>query len=70
MRYIIDRFEGTFAICETEERAMVNIDKVMIPKGAKEGDTIIIEGSKVTIDDVTTREREGKIKKLAEDLWK
>lgn len=37
----IDRFEGQFAVCETDERVMLDIPKCEIPNDAKEGDILI-----------------------------
>jgi len=38
---IIDRFEGDFAVVETDE-GMVNIPVADLPDGAKEGDELVI----------------------------
>ena len=40
MRYIIDRFEGDFAVCETEGRAMVDIPRTVLPQDCAEGDAL------------------------------
>ena len=40
MKIIIDRFEGDYAVCETEPGKTINILKVDIPKEAKEGDIL------------------------------
>ena len=41
LKVIIDRFEGDYAVVETEDKIMVNLPKSLIP-GAKEGDVISI----------------------------
>lgn len=64
MRYIIDRFEGEFAVCELEDMSIVNIPKDALPPEAHEGDSIL-----VTIDSVETEGRKEKIKKLMDDLF-
>ena len=69
MKVIIDRFEGSFAVCEKEGRVMVNIEKVKLPEGAKEGDVLIIEGNKVTVDSEETKNRKQRIEKMMGDLW-
>lgn len=33
----IDRFEGNFAVCETEDRLMIDIPTSILPSGASEG---------------------------------
>ena len=37
MWYIIDRIEGDVALCETEDRTMVEIPVALLPFAAKEG---------------------------------
>ena len=64
MRYIIDRFEGEFAVCELEDMSMVNIPKKALPSDALEGDSIL-----VTIDSAETEARKKKIGKLMDDLF-
>lgn len=70
MRVIIDRFEGQYAVCETEDRQMVNIEKAKLPHDAKDGSVLIIGEDKIDIDIKETEERQNKIKILMEDLWK
>ncbi len=64
MRVIIDRFEGDFAVVETENGAFVNLPKCLVPD-AKEGDVISI-----TIDHAETEKREEKINHLMDKLFK
>lgn len=63
MKVIIDRFEGDFAVVETEDKVMVNLHKSLIP-GAKEGDVI-----NIIIDEEETQQRKDKIQKMMDDLW-
>ncbi|NLJ58236.1 MAG: DUF3006 domain-containing protein [Tissierellia bacterium] len=63
MKVIIDRFEGDYAIVETEDRIMVNLPKSLVP-GAKEGDVVSI-----IIDEEETKKRKDNINKLMDDLW-
>lgn len=63
MKVIIDRFEGEYAIVETEEKIMVNLPKILIP-GSKEGDVISI-----IIDEEETKKRREHIEKIMNDLW-
>ncbi len=59
---IIDRFEGNFAVVETDS-GMVNIPKADMPNGAKEGDIL-----NIVIDSCETASRkkriEGKMNRL------
>lgn len=43
MRLTIDRFEGTFAICEMEDGSFLNLPNGFLPNGAKEGSKLRIE---------------------------
>lgn len=64
MKYVIDRFEGEFAVVELENKKFANIPHEAIPPEAKEGDIIL-----VTIDNQHTKEQKEKIKKMMENLW-
>ena len=70
MKVVIDRFEGDFAVCEKDDRSMINIKKDKIPKGAKEGDVLDINGDTITIDRIETAKRKESVKKLMDELWK
>lgn len=63
MKIIIDRFEGDFAVVETDEKVMLNIPKSLVP-GSREGDVISI-----VIDEEETQKRKDNIQKLMDDLW-
>jgi len=69
MRVIIDRFEGEYAVCETESRQVINIERSKLPERVQEGDVLIIEGEVTKLDERETELRRQKIAKLAEDLW-
>lgn len=69
MKGIIDRFEENFAVIELENREMINIDKLRIPKKAKEGDVINIEDNIITLNKKESEQLKKEIDKLTEDLW-
>lgn len=69
MKLIIDRFEGKYAVCETEKRKMINIEKSKLPFTAKEGDVIFKENGKYIIDVNNTKEREKTIQSLMDELF-
>ncbi|NLM42621.1 MAG: DUF3006 domain-containing protein [Clostridiales bacterium] len=69
MKYIIDRFEGNYAVCEDENKNMVNIEKDKIPAEATEGHVLIQQGDKYFIDLDETNRRKEKIQRLMDDLW-
>ena len=64
MRFIIDRFEGDFAIVELKNRESVDIPRVVLPIEAKEGDSII-----VSIDEVETESRKKRIQDKFNSLF-
>lgn len=63
--YIIDRLEGEWAVIEGEEKTF-NLPRRLLPEGAGEGDVIQIT---VEIDQVTTRSRVKKVKRLVEEVF-
>lgn len=68
MRGVIDRFEGEFAVVELYTKEIKNIERKVIPKGAKEGDVLNI-GEKITIDYEETEKRKKEIESMMEDLF-
>ncbi len=69
MKYTIDRFEGTIAVCEDEQKNMVNIPKYRLPLEVKEGDIIVEVEGMLQIDDEETNERRKKAKQLMSKLF-
>ncbi|MCH5317093.1 MAG: DUF3006 domain-containing protein [Eubacterium sp.] len=64
-KLIIDRFEGDFAVCETENLEFINLPKAALPSEAKEGD-----GISISIDNSETDKRKEKIEGLMNSLFK
>lgn len=69
MKIIIDRFEGDYAVCEKENSEMLDIEKHKLPLEAKEGDVLILTEEGIKIDEVETKNRKEKIRKLMDSLW-
>ncbi|MDD2482625.1 MAG: DUF3006 domain-containing protein [Lutispora sp.] len=69
MRYIIDRFEGDYAVCEDVNKEIINIERTEIPSEAKEGDVIVRHEGKIYIDIDETNKRKENIQRLMDDLW-
>ncbi len=63
---IIDRFEGDWAIIEDGNKTF-NLPRKLLPKGAREGDVILI---RVTVDRRATAVREDRVRGLAADLFR
>lgn len=70
MKVVIDRFEGSYAVCEKESRKMVDIKVDKLPRGIKEGDVLNIENGMISIDIAETQKRKKEIEDLSKDLWK
>ena len=69
MKAIIDRFEGVYAVCETENKEYINIPKSELPQGIKEGDVLNCINDKWNIDTATTKERKEKIRNKLNRLF-
>lgn len=69
MNVVVDRFEGKYAVCEKEDKTMINIEKLKLPKEVKEGDVLTIEATGISINLKETIDRKAKIKKLIKDIW-
>lgn len=61
----IDRFEGEYALIEMNRR-IFHIPKVLLPKGAREGDVIEI---KIIVDKEATEKQKQAADKLAASLF-
>jgi len=68
-RAIVDRFEEGFAVCEMEDESFIDIEVDRLPKGVKEGDTIVIFDDRIEIDVEATENRRKRLKELMEDMW-
>lgn len=70
MEIIIDRFEGSFAVCENQLTGeMIDIRRSKLPANIKEGDYLIIKDGQVIVDERKRKEREERIQKLMDQLW-
>ncbi len=68
MRLIIDRFEGDFAVCEVEKGQYTNIPISELPQDVHEGDIIVMENNKCSIDNSSTKARKESMNKLLSKL--
>ncbi len=69
MKYVIDRFEDHFAVCEDEEGKMINIERAKLPENVKEGDIIFEDEEGFKIDSKEIESQKERIEKLADELW-
>jgi len=69
MKVIIDRFEGNYAVCETEDRSMINIEISKLPYGCKVGNVLTVENAVIVIDNKSTSDRQKHIEEITKNLW-
>lgn len=69
-KYIIDRFEGETAVCETENEEMIDIDRVLLPENAREGMVISLDNGEYIADRQETKSRQERIQNLLKRLMK
>ena len=67
--YIIDRYEGEYAILEDEEKRMVKVRKTELPKHVKEGDCLTKKEHGYELDETATMERRAHIQSMMNDLF-
>ena len=70
MKVIVDRFEGDYALCETDTGDMIHLETKQLPSQIREGDVLIIGEDSISIDQEKTLDRKEKIQDLMDDLWK
>lgn len=69
-KLIIDRFEGEYAVCEQEDRNMIELKKSSLPPAAAEGSCIIVhDDGSIVLDMDESNLRNERITKLMDDLF-
>lgn len=66
---MIDRFEGDIAVCEDEERRMVEIPRRLLPADAKPGSALLPDGEGYCLDATAEEERRARLRRLQDGLW-
>ena len=69
MKYIIDRIENGFAVCETEEMKIVNISLDILPEEVKEGSVLLFEEGKYVLLAEEEKEIRDRILSLQDDIF-
>lgn len=64
MKFVIDRFEGDYAIVELDDKTIAEIPRILIPKEAKEGDVL-----EIRVDVEETKKRKNEINNLMDELF-
>ncbi|HCC35100.1 MAG TPA: DUF3006 domain-containing protein [Ruminococcaceae bacterium] len=68
--YIIDRFEGDFAVCEAEDLTMTDIPRSLLPAGAKRGSVLIKDAAGIyRLDLDEEKRRKNKIRDLESRIF-
>ena len=62
MKFTVDRFESSFALCEREDGSMVRIPVGRLPAGTKEGSILVEKKSNLILCETFAAERRGNIK--------
>ncbi len=69
-KYIIDRFEGETAVCETVDEETVAIQKADLPDNVREGMVIRRKNGVYIADERETKSRQERIKSLLKRVMK
>lgn len=72
LKYIVDRIEGDYAICENQENGeMEEIELLLLPADVNENDVLLYDEDleEYTIDEDETQEEMDEIEEKMDDLW-
>ncbi|AAK78273.1 hypothetical protein BJV85_003733 [Clostridium acetobutylicum] len=70
IKAVIDRFEDEFAVCEKQDRKIINILRKRIPQNAKEGTVLNFnDDGSITINFEETIKRKREIEEIMKDLF-
>lgn len=69
MVFVIDRFEGDYAVLEQNGKTC-NVPKKMVQASAREGDVVARIEDRWEVDREATARRKAEIEALAESLWR
>jgi len=69
-RYIIDRFEGETAVCETQDEETIAINRADLPDNVREGTVIRRENGVYFADEQETKSRQERIRNLLKRVIK
>lgn len=69
MRFIVDRIENEFAVCENENKEMVNIPIKELPSNITEKSIIDYIGNKYIINEEEQLRKEDLIREKMNSVW-
>ena len=68
--YIIDRFEGSIAVIEDDDGKMIEVNRSLLPKNAKEGSVLIKnDDGSLSVDEKMPAERRRKLNAMQGALF-
>jgi len=69
MKLIVDRIEGNFAVCEKEDKTMVDIPLADLPEDLREGSILVSDNGTYTIDKAAMSDRKAKLAALRNSIF-
>ena len=69
MRYVIDRFEGRFAVLEAENGEFTGVERARLPDQAREGSVVVHSLGQFTLDEPATQARRARMREKLDALW-
>lgn len=67
--YIVDRIEEEYIVLETQYETIIEIKKILVEAGVKEGDCLRKIGENYKIDKKETKERRERISNAMKGMW-
>lgn len=68
MFYAIDRFEGQWALLESDDAAIQRVDRAQLPPQARESDVLRLENGVYIVDAEETARRREAVRRLQQRL--
>jgi len=68
-KLVVDRFEGGYVVCISEDNTNIKLRRSMLPRGTIEGDVLISSEDGFKIDFEDRIKRKAEIDKLVKELW-
>ena len=67
---VIDRFEGEWAVCESQAGTIYHVPRAALPASAREGDVVVAWGDgRLRVDATATAARSARVQELHDRLF-
>lgn len=66
---IVDRIEGGIAVCEADDRTMIDVPLSELPEGTREGTVLRLENGRYAVDKAEEESRRSRIESKAKRLF-